>query len=170
MPIDGCTHTFAKLATEILPRYMRQLEGSMHEPVSMSQFAIKHVGPKSIARKLGLSDDFPGCYVLLTDGVPMYVGISRAVLGRVRQHVLGTSHYDATLAYTMAARRAPHSSTRTDAMADNAFMHAFAAAREELSRCDVAFIRIENAVEMQLFEIYCAMELDTCEWNTFETH
>jgi hypothetical protein len=34
----------------------------------------------------------------------------------------------------------------------------------------VAFIEIANEVELHLFEVYAAIELDTGEWNTFRTH
>jgi hypothetical protein len=34
----------------------------------------------------------------------------------------------------------------------------------------VAFIAIENDLEIYLFEAFCAMELDAWEWNTFRTH
>jgi hypothetical protein len=34
----------------------------------------------------------------------------------------------------------------------------------------VAVIEIENPVELYLFEIYYAMELDTVKWNTIRTH
>ena len=39
-----------------------------------------------------------------------------------------------------------------------------------LRSLNVAFIEIGNPLELYLFEAYCAMELDTSEWNTFETH
>lgn len=35
---------------------------------------------------------------------------------------------------------------------------------------NVAFIEIQNALERYVFEAYCAMELNSSQWNTFETH
>ncbi len=55
-------------------------------------------------------------------------------------------------------------------MNDPAFRAAFEEAQTLLRGCTVAFIEIPNPLELYLFEAYCAMELDTCEWNTFRTH
>ena len=59
---------------------------------------------------------------------------------------------------------------RGDAMKDSVFRTAFDEARAMLRGCTVAFIEIANPLELYFFEAYCAMELDTCEWNTFRTH
>ncbi len=55
-------------------------------------------------------------------------------------------------------------------MKDVAFRTAFDEAKEMLTHCSVAIVKIENALELYLFEAYCAMELNTHEWNTFRTH
>jgi hypothetical protein len=70
----------------------------------------------------------------------------------------------------MLHRVAEDYSTRADAMQDPAFREAFCEAQMLLRSCGVAFIEIANSLELYLFEAYCAMELDTCEWNTFRTH
>jgi DNA-binding TFAR19-related protein (PDSD5 family) len=70
----------------------------------------------------------------------------------------------------MASRAANHQMEREAAMKDAAFQTAFDNARERLRRMSVAFIEIQNALELHLFELYCAMELGTGEWNTFRTH
>ena len=36
--------------------------------------------------------------------------------------------------------------------------------------CAVAFVEIPNPLELYLFEAYCAIALDTSEWNTIRTH
>jgi hypothetical protein len=59
---------------------------------------------------------------------------------------------------------------RSDAMQDRAFRTAFDQAKALLRDCIVAIIDIYNPLEPYLFEAYCAMDLDTCEWNTFRTH
>ncbi len=46
----------------------------------------------------------------------------------------------------------------------------FDAAQTRLRAMHVAFIKIQNDLEIYLFEAYCAMELDTSVWNTFRTH
>ncbi|HEX8814789.1 MAG TPA: hypothetical protein VF753_04750 [Terriglobales bacterium] len=82
---------------------------------------------------------------------------------------MGTTHFDANLAYLMATGKTGHKMKREDAMRDNSFRTAFGEARALLQGCTVSFIEI-NPLELYLFEAYCAMELNTCEWNTFRTH
>lgn len=55
-------------------------------------------------------------------------------------------------------------------MADPQFRLLFHEKREHLKTMATAFVEIDNAVEMHVFEAYCALELDTCVWNTFATH
>ncbi len=173
MSIDGCESTFEDLATKILPKYMSDLNDAMRNPHRMTVFCTPGDGVKTIAKKLGKEDDFSGCYVLLRrDSKPLYVGISRGVIGRLRQHVTGTTHFDATLAYRMASKKVRHGKTQAIAMKDRVFRQAFKSKQRFLKGCTAAFIEIpkRKAVELYLFEAYCAMELNTCEWNTFRTH
>jgi hypothetical protein len=54
------------------------------------------------------------------------------------------------------------------------FRAAFEAAKKRLKSFSVAFVEIDNPLELYVFEAYCAMELDTgfdaSGWNTFVTH
>jgi hypothetical protein len=77
MAIDDCPHTFHELAETVLPQYMAQLRRSMSDPMLMAEFAVSGAGAVTIARRLGRSRDFSGCYVLMDGGTPFYVGISR---------------------------------------------------------------------------------------------
>jgi hypothetical protein len=70
----------------------------------------------------------------------------------------------------MATEKTGHKMKREDAMRDGDFRKAFDEAQTLLRGCSVAFVDIENPLELYLFEAYCAMELNTCEWNTFRTH
>jgi GIY-YIG catalytic domain len=158
------------MATSVLPGYMAALRRALASPHSMSLFCKPGVGVKAILSHLYRREDFPGCYVLLHDTKPFYVGISRSVVQRLRQHVTGTSHFDASLAYLMATGKTGHEMKRAEAMKDATFRKAFDEARALLKDCSAAFIEIVNPLELYLFEAYCAMELDTCEWNTFRTH
>ena len=136
----------------------------------MSEFCVSGVGVKTIAKRIGEPDDFSGCYVFVKNTSPFYVGISRGVIARVRQHVRGTTHSDASLAYNLAKRNATHKVTRTAAMKTRTFAQAFKEAKQFLTGCKVAFVKIENPLKLYLFEAYCAMELNTFECNTFRTH
>ena len=170
MSIDNCQHTFNQLATEVFPRYMAILRSRIEQPTPMAEFAVKGVGVASLFRRFNINSDFEGCYVLIDGTRPIYVGISRTVLQRLRQHVRGTTHFDATLAYRIAATRNPHNTTSLKAMANKDFHVGFAKAQHYIRELNVAFIEIPNPLELYLFEAFCAMELDTNEWNTFKTH
>lgn len=171
MPIDDCCHTFEDLAQTVLPKYMAELRKNMANSESMAGFAVSGVGPVTIARRImGRSGDFSGCYILIDSGRPLYVGISRKVITRLRQHVIGRGHEDATLAYRMASSAMGHRMSRKYAMADTEFRRLFHEKRDYLKTLDAASVEIRNALEMHLFEAYCSMELDTCVWNTFATH
>jgi hypothetical protein len=174
MPVDGCECSFGELAGHVLPGYMETLRKRMDAPIPMATFAEKGVGPATLCRRLGLAQDPGGCYVLMEGRKPVYVGISQHILERLREHVRGGDHYTATLAYWIAAKRFPHGTYALTAMQDTDFHAHFEAAREYLRGLTVAFVEIENPLEQTLFEVYCAMTLDTGEdnggWNTFATH
>ena len=170
MPIDGCTHTFKHLADTVLPGHMARMLEAMKKPIPMRTFLGKKKGPATVARALGLPGDFSGCYVLMDHGKAIYSGISRKVLARLRQHVGGKSHNDASLAYAVAKRERPHKLFRGKAMQDTDFVTVFDRAKQSIVKFDVAFIEINCPVELYGFELYCSMELDTDQWNTFRTH
>ena len=170
MSIDNCDVSFSDLATKTLPIYMTELRRAMENPNSMADYCSEGRGVRSILTSLGRKKDFSGCYVLLRNNNPFYVGISRSVVRRLRQHGKGKSHFDASLAYQMASEKMPHKMSRVGAMANRDFRNAFDDARTLIRDSRVAFMEIGNPLELYLFEAYCAMELDTHEWNTFRTH
>lgn len=170
MPIDACQHKFMDLTLRVFPRYMENMRRALEAPHAMADFCKPGVGPGFLKKQLGLQSDFSGCYVLIDAGKPIYVGISRTVIGRLRQHVFGKTQSDASLAYRMAAKQSPHEVTRSQAMQDITFKSAFDAAQTYLRSLNCATIAIDNPLELYLFEAFCAMELDTAVWNTFVTH
>jgi hypothetical protein len=170
MPIDNCQHTFAVLTTTVLPAHMQRMQGAMQRPVQAVIFAQNKQGPSAIAKQLQLAADFAGCYVFIEQGRAIYTGISRKVLSRIRQHLCGKTHFDASLAYRMAKRKMPTRLKRGEAMQNPAFRKVFDECQAHLRGLCVAFIAIDNDLEIYLFEAFCTMELDTSEWNTFRTH
>lgn len=170
MAIDGCAASFAELAGTLLPRYMVDMRSALERSMPLAEFCMAGVGVRSILKGLHKTEDFADCYVLTKGHRPFYVGISRGVVARLRQHGTGRSHFDASLAYRMALERAPHKLTRSAAMKHSPFRDAFDQAKRLLMGSYVAFIEIPNPLELYLFEAYCAMALDTCKWNTFRTH
>jgi hypothetical protein len=140
----------------------------------MSEFSQQGVGVATLLKRISLESDPPACYVLIDRGRPVYVGISKAVINRLRGHVRGRDHLTATLAYRMAATKHPHSKIASEAMKDPKFRKRFIEQQDYLRSLNVAFIEIPNPLVLHIFEAYCAMELDTGTdvggWNTFRTH
>jgi hypothetical protein len=170
MAIDKYDSSFEHLVTSDLPQYVAQLESAVKSRRSMNDFAIDGVGVGGLCRQLSLTADFPGCYVLLDGPEAVYVEISGNVLQRLRQHVRGTTQFDASLAYRIAADRMPHQHTRSRAMEEAAFKTEFDKAKVYLRGLQVAYVEIQNPLVLYVFEPYCAMRFDTSKWNTFETH
>ena len=170
MPIDQYKHDFQYLVETDLTEHIKILQAAMADPLPMSDFAIDGLGVVGLCSMYGLETDFPGCYVLMEGERPIYVGISKSVLQRLRQHVRGTTHFDASLAYRIAARNMPHNNTRSRAMEEEEFKEQFDSAKTYLRGLNVAFVKINNPLLLYIFEPYCAMKFDTSDWNTFETH
>src|SRR5207237_2484966 len=105
-------------------------------------------GFKSVTReslkRIGKAADFPGCYVFLDAGKPVYVGISRSVIKRLVQHLNYDSHYSASLVYRMAKGEYPHEMKRDQAMKDDQFRAVFFAVQSRLREMAIAFIEIDN--------------------------
>jgi predicted GIY-YIG superfamily endonuclease len=170
MSIDNCQDSFEELAKVRLPQLMKEMNEAMKNPIQMSFFSQKGTGLHTILKHINKPKDFRGCYVLLDNNGPIYVGISRKIIQRLIQHVKGTTHYDASLAYRMASDENPHTKTREKAMGGTNFQTAFNKKKEYISTLSVSFIKIKDDIELYLFEVYCSMKLDTSKWNTFKTH
>lgn len=170
MAIDDCEYSFKELSDVVLPKLMEKMRMRMASPTPMSLFAKKGVGKRTLLKYFGIKSDFSGCYVLIENETPFYVGISRSVISRLLQHVKGTTHFDASLAYRIANTHLEHDLSRGNAMQTQEMQIQFNKAKEQISKMHVAFIEIKNDLEVYLFEAYCSMELDTKDWNTFATH
>jgi hypothetical protein len=170
MPIDECVHSFERLAATILPGHFQRLQAAMESPIAAKCLVGFKSATKAALSRVHLSADFPGCYVLLDCNKPVYVGISRGVILRLVQHLNHGSHYAASLVYRMASAEYPHEMRRDQAMRDEKFKAVFLSTQERLHRMRVAFVRIDNDLELYLFEVFASMRLDTYTWNTFRTH
>ncbi|MCW0159669.1 GIY-YIG nuclease family protein [Burkholderia pseudomallei] len=170
MPIDNCKYTFDELSFSILPGHLERLKEALRKPIPAASF----VGYKSATREAlseaGRTTDFPGCYVFVDIDRPVYVGISRNVVKRLVQHLNFESHYSASLVYRMASEDFPHEMKRDQAMKDDQFRRVFLTAQGRLREMSVAYVEIDNDLELYLFEVLAAMRLDTDTWNTFRTH
>src|SRR5690242_1142584 len=100
---------------------MVRLNEALHKPWDAAAFCQPGVGPIAIARNLGLRGEFSGAYVFCDKGTPFYVGISRKVISRIRQHVFTESHFSASLAYLMACESCVAAGKRAARMENPAF-------------------------------------------------
>lgn len=108
----------------------------------------------------------PGCYVFIQDGLPTYVGIAKNMRRRVLDHLSGNPA-KANLAVRMAAKALGVGLRMIKSQ--ESFGIALEVATARLHEAEVAWIEIQNPLEMYLFEPYCAMKLDTVEFNFFDT-
>jgi len=115
--------------------------------------------------------DFSGIYIFYKGANPFYVGISRNVVKRLRQHIEGGNHFSASLCYRMAIDHFLEVEGRKfeGKRKDLHFATWCRPAQSHLLNCNVAMLKIDNPIEMTLFEIYVAMELGTY-YNEFKTH
>jgi hypothetical protein len=146
------------------------LRSSIVEANTAAQFVASGGIPANLAKQLNGATDFPGCYVFLRGRRPVYVGISRRVRSRIRQHIRGRTHFEASLAYRMARRGSKPVGGREANMKLPAFLRRFTEAKTALAKYRVACVLIRNPLELYIFEAYAAMAFDTAKWNTFETH
>ncbi len=100
------------------------------------------------------TNDFAGCYVLIKDERPFYVGISQKIFNRLNQHVKGNKH-SATLAAKLAEKNGGGDLEK---------------AKECLLGTHVAIVEIDDIIEKYLFEVYAAVKLKTGMYNKFQTH
>lgn len=170
--IDDCRHTFADLATTILPQYMEQLNTALRNPWPAAPFSQPGFGAASLAKKFGRSNDFSGCYVLQEGTTPIYVGISRKVFGRIRQHMTSEKEsFSANLPVLMARRsHGVVAKTRSEAINAPGFDAHYADTQTYLRSLSIGAVEITNPLELYVFEAYAAMTLGTAAWNTFRTH
>lgn len=168
--IDGCEKSFSVLATDVLPKHFYRLKESMKSPFPAMWIRERGVGQITLLQRLEKQNDFFGCYVFIENGEPMYVGISRGVVGRLFQHLTSNNHFSGSLAYYISKRKNDPGGTRKQNMTDAAFRSLFEDSQRRLEQCMIATVEIDNAVELHIFETYAAMELGTGEFNTFRTH
>jgi hypothetical protein len=76
VPIDNSHHDFDELARCVLPSHFSRLQEAMLAPIPAEQLVGFQSATREALRRVGRTEDFPGCYVFLDAGKPVYVGIS----------------------------------------------------------------------------------------------
>lgn len=153
-----------------MPSYMQKLQ--LAELYRVTEFAELGVGLRTLVKKFSpnKTSDFMGLYVIHDEGNPIYVGISRKVINRIRQHVSGINDNDASLAFKMANHLHGVKGKRKSLMADDHFRTKFEQMKTRIRTMSVRFVQVDNDTELYLLEVFAAMKLDTSKWNTFRTH
>jgi hypothetical protein len=118
----------------------------------------------------------PGIYFFSEGPNPIYVGQSRSIRQRLKQHTSAKSHENqAPLAFNIALKEAEQQNlalprTRKEIEADPAFQPLFAAALARVAAMKVQFVELDDPVTRTIFEVYAARSLGSDEFNTWETH
>lgn len=127
-------------------------------------------------RKSKLNNEFEGLYVLVNDSGPVYTGISRKIIKRLRNHGWGKSSSTSTLAYLMA---------RTEKKIKNANDYNDKG-KEDIRKTYTKKIRAmkvfifpypkkknedetQEYYSLQLLEVLVSIKLKT-KWNSFKSH
>jgi hypothetical protein len=126
--------------------------------------------PNIKSGKAKSKNEFKGLYVfgeeVNDEVIPVYIGISRTVYRRLRQHGFGKLHNQCSLAYLMAknengdiARATIHTNNEDELLRKKELVRSF----------KVALIPFENNYELYFLEVALAGILKT-KWNSFKTH
>ncbi len=152
----GCQFTFDELSSVVLPRLFSDLmfvattSASLKDHLHSRLLAL----PKSRA-----------CYAFFEGEKPIYVGISRNLRSRVKQH-LSNNRTQANLCVRFAATSLDLKVSEVIKMDD--FQQHFENARERLLGCTIAWVEVEDAMTLYLLEPFVAMKLDTQQFNRFD--
>lgn len=116
-------------------------------------------------------NEIQGLYIFYEDDVPVYVGISRKLIRRLRNHFLGKSHFEASLVYLMARHDydnniAFYKGTRANFPFDNYRPKLQQKMQEHWT---ISIIPELNHHKLYYLEFAIACELKT-KWNAFMTH
>lgn len=120
--------------------------------------------------------DEPGIYLFSEGGVPIYVGQTRRLRQRLRQHMIPSSgQMSASFAFLLAkdlanTRGLVVGGPRQQVVSDPEFAPLFIQMKERVSAMDVRFIVMHDPIERTMFEMYAALHLGTEQYNSFETH
>ena len=114
-----------------------------------------------------------GIYVFYEKNQPIYVGRTRNLRRRLRQHShRNSSHYSASFAFLMARKKAalPEEPKMTRGQLAERLDSLFSLCRQRVSFMHVRWVREEDPVVQSLLEVYAAVSLRTTEhYNSFRT-
>lgn len=133
--------------------------------------------PPVTALTLPLSMPKSGIYLFSEAGLPLYVGRSRNIRGRIGRHTRpGATHRMASFAFRLAreitgnlAATYKKEGSRIDLMESAEFRQAFDEAKKRIRSMDLRFVEESDPVRQAVLEIYVSVSLQT-RYNDFDTH
>ena len=119
--------------------------------------------------KVKRKNELQGLYVfgeMNEDGkiTPIYVGISRTIFRRLRQHVWGKNHNETSFSYLKAKHFKEYKGERKDLPYELLNVE-----KEKIKNYRLFIIPEINHFDMYFMEVYIAGRLKTY-WNSFKTH
>lgn len=117
-----------------------------------------------------------GIYLFSEGPNPIYVGQSRNLHQRLRQHTATSSKENsAPFAFNLALREAEArgvdtTGTRREVAARPEFAVIFRDARKRVAEMNVQVVEVDDPVTRTVFEVYAARILGTDEFNSWDTH
>ncbi len=118
-------------------------------------------------------NEVTGLYIFFENDEPLYVGISRRLIKRLRDHFLSNSHFSSSLVYLMARDEFELDTGELYMGERKDFTH-FIENRERLQEMmrknwKIQIIPETDNYKLYYWEVALACKLKT-RWNTFETH
>ncbi len=107
-----------------------------------------------------------GLYIFYEAKTPVYVGISKTIIGRIKQHMRGKRHNESSLAYRIFREERVFEGPRLNDEYEKDRERIQRMMREEWT---FKIIPEKEPYERYFLEIYLAIKLKT-RWNDFDTH
>lgn len=112
-------------------------------------------------------NEFKGLYIFGVEQngkvFPVYVGISRTVFRRLRQHTFGKNHNQCSLAYLKTKQQKVEITRKTVTNED------MLPAKKIIQNYKVVLVPVQNDYDLYFLEVVLAGKFKT-KWNSFKTH
>lgn len=158
-----------KLALEILEKLNSDRSKKINE--LYTKISGRIIRNKNQFEELGYSsnasNEFKGLYIFGEEQngkvIPVYVGISRTVFRRLRQHAFGKNHNQCSLAYLKTKQQNLEITRRKVTNED------MLPAKTIIQNYKVALVEIQDDYDLYFLEVVLAGKFMS-KWNSFKTH
>ncbi|TGM04823.1 endonuclease [Leptospira barantonii] len=166
---------FEEITQVRIPKIFSILSERLKNQFPMNRFYEFGIGETQMSNSirshfnLKSTEEFSGCYVFSEGEEHKYVGISRNVVLRLRQHLKGKNFTHSSLAFKITKKKMNLGLTNKESMRNEEFLKEFRNVQKRISTWGLSVIEISDPVELYLFEVYASLKLNTV-YNNFETH